>query len=387
MNNINHRKWLLPASLYSFSANYDLLRLADKGYFCFMEEKILNTINKMSPYELDRVKKLIDELIISKPSKRLTNLEYLEKTKNVECPVDCTHSIKKNGHKDGTQRYWCHNCKKSFSITDSSIIKYSKFTYNQFKTLLQCMYDYKPLSEIALEIGISKTSVFELEIRIFDALDKIHSEYILKGIIQVDEKYICISFKGFSKEKMPRKSRYNGEDNKISGISNDQICVVVAIDSYDELIIKVVGNGPASTDMISKALEGKIEENSILVTDNKSSYIKFAKDNNLKHIEVPKDSYKIDNYTLNDVNEIMSEISIYLSIKRGISSRHLQHHMNFIRYRKILKYTIEYLEINENMYNDILLLDINLSGKDVYSTDLPFDIDEYREWHLNHKSR
>lgn len=83
----------------------------------------------------------------------------------------------------------------------------------------------------------------------------------------------------------------------------------------------------------------------------------------------------------------MSEISIYLSMKRGISSRHLQHHMNFIRYRKILKYTIEYLEINENMYNDILLLDIELNGKDVYSTELPFDIDEYREWYSNHKNR
>ena len=53
----------------------------------------------------------------------------------------------------------------------------------------------------------------------------------------------------------------------------------------------------------------------------------------------------VNNYTINDVNEIMTEISNYLFKKRGISSRHLQHHMNFIRYRKILKYTIEYLKL------------------------------------------
>ena len=80
----------------------------------------------------------------------------------------------------------------------------------------------------------------------------------------------------------------------------------------------------------------------------------------------------------------MTEISNYLFKKRGISSRHLQHHMNFIRYRKILKYTIEYLKINENMYVDTLLLNIKLRSNDVYSTDMPFSIEEYKEWYLKH---
>lgn len=348
-----------------------------------MNEKM---INKMLPPELIKVKKLIDALLETKPNERLTNLEYLERQKNIKCPIDENHHIKKNGHKNGTQRYWCYDCKSSFPITNSSIVKYSKLTYKQFKTLLQCMYDYKPLVETALEVGISETSIFEIEIRIFEALDKIHNDIILKGIVQVDEKYISTSFKGFSKEKMPRPSRYNGKDDRISGISNDQVCVVVAIGENDELIIKVVGNGPASTKMISQALENKIEPNSILITDNKTSYIKFAKDNNLKLIQIPKQSHKIEDYTLNDVNEIMTEISIYLYRKRGISSKHLQHHMNFIRYRKILKYTIKYLDINESMFTDIILLNISMKSDDVYSTNMPFDINEYKEWYSNREN-
>ena len=78
---------------------------------------------------------------------------------------------------------------------------------------------------------------------------------------------------------MPRSSRHNGKDKHVSRISNDQICIVVAIDEND--------------------------------------------------------------YTINDVNEIMTEISSYLFHKKGVSSRHMQHHMNFIRYRKIIKYTVE----------------------------------------------
>ena len=183
---------------------------------------------------------------------------------------------------------------------------------------------------------------------------------------------------------MPRDARYNGNKNLISGISNDQVCVIVAIDEYDSLVIKVVGNGSASKDMISRALKGKIEPNSILVSDSKNSYINFAKENDLKLIQIPSGYHKKDNYTINDVNEIMTEISNYLFKKRGISSRHLQHHMNFIRYRKILKYTIEYLKLNENMYVDTLLLNIKLRSNDVYSTDMPFNIEEYKEWYLEH---
>lgn len=387
MNNTNHRKWLLSANLYSFSANYDSLRLVDKGYFCFMDEKITNTINKMLPPELDKAKELIDELLQIKPNERITNLEYLERNKNTKCPIDKNHHIKKNGHKNGTQRYWCYGCRKSFSITDKSITKSSKLTYHQFKTLLQCMYDYKPLTETALEVDISETSVFELEIKIFEALEKIHNSVILKGIVQADEKYISTSFKEFSKDEMPRTSRYNGKNDRVPGISNDQVCVVVAIDENDELIIKVVGNGPASTKMISAALENKIEPNSILVTDSKTSYIKFAEDNNLKLIQIPKESHKIGDYTLNDVNEIMTEISTYLICKRGISSRHLEHHMNFIRYRKILKYTVEYLEINESMFIDTIMLDINLKSNEVYSTNMPFDMDAYKDWYSNRNDK
>ena len=54
--------------------------------------------------------------------------------------------------------------------------------------------------------------------------------------------------------------------------------------------------------------------------------------------------------------------------------------MNFIRYRKLIKYTIEYLEINEKMYNDLILLVPKLKSDDVYTSELPFDINEYKEW-------
>lgn len=346
-----------------------------------MTNELSNEIINLLPPELEKAKELINKLLDIKTQQRLTNLEYLERNKKIVCPNDETHHIKKNGHKDGTQRYLCHVCKKSFSITNNSITNSSKLSYYQFKKLLQCIYDYKSLDETALEIGVCKTSVFEIEIKIFNSLEQLSKDKVLKGIVQVDELYIRTSFKGFRKDKMPRPSRYNGNTELISGISKDQVCILVAIDEYRELLIEVVGNGNASTEMISKGLKNKINPLSTIVTDSKNSYKKFAEENNLKLIQIPTGRHKIENYTINEVNEIMTEISIYLSKKKGVSTRHLQHHMNFIKYRKILKYTIEYLEINEKMYVDTLLIDISLKTDEVYFTDIPIDIEEYKKWY------
>lgn len=387
MKKMNLRKWLLLANLVSFSANYDSLRLVNKGYFLFMNNEVEKSLEKLLPIELENIKKLIDILLGIKITDRVTNLEYLEMRKKFVCPISKSHRIKKNGHKNKTQRYWCHDCQKSFTITNSSIMNSTILNYQQLRKLLQCMYDFKPLTETALEIGISKTSVFEIQIRIFEALDQMYQDTKLKGIIQADEKYVRISFKGFKRDDMPRPSRYDGHKDLTSGISKDQLCIVAAIDSFDTLIIRVVGNGNASTDMISLALNNKIDKGSILVSDSKNAYKSFAIENQLQLIQIPAGQHKISNYTINDINEIMTEISLYLYKKKGVSSRHLQHHMNFIRYRKILKYTIEYLEINKTMYLDSLTLQVKLKSNDVYSSEMPFNLEEYKNWYYDYNRK
>lgn len=170
---------------------------------------------------------------------------------------------------------------KSFTITKNSLVYHTTINYYQLKTILKGMYDYKSIKEIALETKLSRTAIYTIEIKIFNSLYQNKKTIILKDIVEVDEKYVRISFKGTRHNNMPRKSRKNGFQDLTSGISKEQICIIVAIDCFDEIIIKVVGNGPASTDMISKALKGKIKERSIIITDNKKSYIKFAHDNNL----------------------------------------------------------------------------------------------------------
>lgn len=335
-----------------------------------------NELEHLLPDELEKIILFINDLFDNKVNKKLTNQEYQKYNLKIKCPRCNSSFFKKNGHKNGTQRYLCNSCKKSFSITTNTILNHLKIKYWQLKEFIKCLLDNKPISEISQQVKMSKTQMYYLEIKLFNALENVYNTTKLKGIVQVDEKYFRISFKGTKHENMPRKTRHSGSQNLKVGINKELACVVVAIDENDNIIIKVVGNGPASVQMLEKALKGKIEENSILVTDSKSSYIKFAEKYNLILKQIPDGEYNVEKiYNLSEVNELILELENYIIYsKRGVSTKHLQQYCNFIKYKKILKYTIEYLERNEKMYIDAVILCSNLTNKNIRNIEMPFDI-------------
>ena len=73
---------------------------------------------------------------------------------------------------------------------------------------------------------------------------------------------------------------------------------------------------------------------------------------------------------------MMAEISVYITNKRGISSKHLQQHLNFIKYKKIVKYTIDYLKIIKKMYSDSIIVTTTIKSNDVYLKVLSFDLEK-----------
>ena len=341
-----------------------------------MEEEIITELKRTLPDKLEQIRKFIDELLINKNSQRLTNVEYQQELKTIRCPKCHGQGITKNGHKHGIQRYVCKKCNYFFSETTDTILSYSKINYKQLKSVISGILASKPVIEISKDAGLTATETYYLEIKIFASIDKIVENTKLHGIVQADEKYFRISFKGTKKENMPRKSRHSGSQNLAAGISNEQVCVVVAIDEYDNIVMTVAGNGQVTQDMISKSLHGKIEEKSILVTDSKSSYRKFANDENLVLKQIPAGEHTIEEiYNLGEVNSLINEIDNYINrIKKGISTRHLQQYLNYLKYRKILKYTFEYLERNEKMYKDCITLVNKLKNRDISKMALPIDI-------------
>ncbi|MDD4188044.1 MAG: IS1595 family transposase [Bacilli bacterium] len=175
---------------------------------------------------------------------------------------------------------------------------------------------------------------------------------------------------------MPRKSRKKGNQDKQIGIHKELVCVVGAIDENDNIILKIVGNGPASKDMIDKALKDKIKKGSTLVTDSKNSYVKFAFENDLLLKQIPTKKHTVEGmYNLGNINSLFSDLDNWISNFNGISTRHLQQYLDWFVYRKILKYTLEYINHKHRYHKESIIQSSSLRKKDVCKMPHPVDVD------------
>lgn len=327
------------------------------------------------PEDLEKIKHIVDELLKNIIGLRSTNINYQVVKKNIICPkCNADFGIVKNGTKNKTQRYKCKNCNTFFSISTKTITNHLSLSYDKLLIFLQCLVDNNTLEETASKTGISERETYNLRIKIISILGS-YNDVKLHGIIQADEKYIRINLKGTRKDKMPRETHKNGFQDRTSGISDEQVCVLVALDSCDNIVAKVVGLGPITKDEIEENLEDKVENGSILVTDSKSSYRKFAKNHNLKLKVIAAKKHKTrDGYHLGELNSLMKELEDMLIKAHGLSTRHLQEYLDYFRCRKLLKYTVEYLKRNKELYNYILVQDSTLKSRNVCKRSMPVDI-------------
>lgn len=116
----------------------------------------------------------------------------------------------RNGHrKDGTQRYVCKDCGKSFVIATNSIVSGTRKDLSVWEQYIDCMMNGLSIRKTAVACGIHRNTAFLWRHKILDALQNMADDVTLDGIIEADETFFAISYKGnHSKSKtfaMPRK--------------------------------------------------------------------------------------------------------------------------------------------------------------------------------------
>lgn len=335
---------------------------------------IEDKLESMSPDELEIVRNFLDLLIIKKNKSKTTNHDYQMKN-SLSCPRCHGTRIVKNGHQKETQKLKCKDCNKFFSITTNTILSHLTLNYETLTKYIESLIKGETILETSQVTGLSMSEVYDLRIKILSILNNLAKDIILKDEIQVDEKYFRISLKGTRHDKMPRESRKSGSQNLTIGISKEQVCVLIAKDSYDHIIMKVVGNGPASTTMIEKGIGSKVQKGSLLITDSKSSYIQFAKDHSLILKQIPSGKHTLDEiYNLGEINALMNELGSFLKNYNGISTRHLQQYLDLFRFKKIFQYTLEYIKRNKEAYKFCIIQFSTLTSSEIFSIEMPIDI-------------
>lgn len=240
----------------------------------------------------------------------------------------CRHcgstTVVRYGKRDGRQRYKCKDCDKLSNDLTNSPMDRSKKT-DKWIPFIECMLKGLSLRETAFKIGITHVTAFYWRHKVLSALAK-ESIRIFEGLVEVDETYFLESHKG--RRVIPnRKPRKRGGSATKRGISNEQVCVLVARDRNKTTLSKRVGLGRILMEQIDTTLTSHFKSDTVLISDTHNSYKSYTSNYDVEHVIINgsnKEYIKKGIYHLNNINNYHSRLKKWISRFNGVSTKYLQ---------------------------------------------------------------
>lgn len=297
---------------------------------------------------------LNNDLIVAKSEIKLLTSSL----NNTTCPHCQSMNVVKKGGKDDNQRFYCKDCKKWYKLKTNTVFSYSKKKTDLWYRYIDLMSKRFTIREIAKELNINIKTSFLWRHKILMALSTIKSEK-LSGIVEADETYFRESKKGSrSLNRFPHKSgksklnrfqiraltgmseeEYQATRFK-RGLSNDQVCVITAMDRTNNIYSKPAGYGKMRVNYI-KAIKSKISKNATLITDGDPSCttLPVAKHKILEH-GLSKDKV----YNIGRTDELHTSMKGLINgTFRGVATKYLDNYVNYVGFLKMCKLSLDNL--------------------------------------------
>lgn len=321
-------------------------------------EQLLDNLDEL---QLEYLKNKVNNRIIeSKNTIVNNNCNLIPNIVVEECPHCHSKHIVKYGKYKNVQKYRCNDCNKYFRENDNTILYKTKKNVSVWANYLQCMLDKKSLRNISKICNISLPTSFNWRHKILDIFGKETNKLKIDGIIESDETFTNLSFKGnHSKSKtftMPRKAHKRGNQIKSKGLSKEKVCVVCALNLNNKCIGKVSNLGKPTWKSINKVIGNHIERGSVLVTDSFSGYDRIAEYYNLNHIKIKSGFHTNDSFNIQKINNYHSQLKALINYTfKGVSTKYLN---NYVLYQNLIS---NYNNSNKtiNLHNNIFNIKCN----------------------------
>ena len=288
------------------------------------------------------------------------------------CP-SCGSAMWRNGTDNRHQKWVCPECGRtvrSGCLGPAESIKKSAAVWLRF---VACELHRMTLREEAAECGVSLTQAFYLRHKMQEALSERLGRIELSGRVELDGKAFRLSLKGTKTKDMPRPSKERGSGTR--GLS-DRVVTIWAIDENDAMAAKVVGLGQESRDKADMMLP-HLKNCKVLVTDDKSCYEGFARDNGFAHVQIKSVAHSSESgETMNEVNALMSDFETWSARYCGVSTRHLQGYIDRFLFQKMLGYAKEALDRPGAQLRDILAEKAVIECREILKKAMPVDLYE-----------
>lgn len=251
------------------------------------------------------------------------------------CPTcGCAARVRKGHDRDGTQRWLCKGCARTYSDKSMGLLSRSKLSPAVWMEFAECMADVLPLRETAFRCGVSLYTAWFMRMRVCEVLGYRILGKCRAGTYHVDGTYLVGSLKGNHGRsawfRLGRRPHRNGRDGRRGSRAKSagRCCVVCGVNELgDEFCIAVSEGAPSGIDC-QIAVERSVPEGSTVVTDGHLGY-RFA-DRLYTHVVVdPKDP---STGNINMVNALHSRLKAFLGRFKGVSTRRLGRYLAWFAY-------------------------------------------------------
>ena len=247
------------------------------------------------------------------------------------CPACHSNHLHRHGHAHGLQRYRCVSCGRTFNaLTGTPLARLRHKAL--WLAYADCLLDSASVRQAAQQLGLHRNTTFRWRHR-FLRVAKTDRPQGLHGIAEADECYLLESEKG--SRQMTRPARRRGGHAHQRGISNEQVCILVARDRTGQTLDFVTGKGALTKAQLHRCLLPVIDKDILLVSDGHAAYRAFAREAGISHAAVNlRAGIRVRGAAhVQNVNAYHSRLREWLRPFHGVATRYLP---NYLGWRWIL---------------------------------------------------
>jgi transposase-like protein len=247
------------------------------------------------------------------------------------CPRCQGNKLYRHGAANGLQRYRCSACGRTFNSLSGTPLARLRHKA-KWLHYLDGMLASRTVRQAAAAVDIAKNTSMRWRHR-FLTLIKTDRPKCLTGIVEADETFLLESQKGA--RKLDRPARKRGGKASKSGLSKEQVCILVARDRDGRTCDFVTGRGPVTKAQLHRHMQPILAPDTFLVTDANSAYRAFAREAGIAHAFVnvsagvrvaahPRGAVHVQN-----VNGYHSRLHQWLLPFHGVATRYLSNYLGW----------------------------------------------------------
>ena len=247
----------------------------------------------------------------------------------LECPHCQSKRIGKWGTANRLKRYRCKDCKVSFNcLTGTPLAQLHK--RELWAGQAQVLVDGISLRKAAVRLDVDLGTSFRWRHRFLSA-PKAMKALKVQGTVEADATYFRRSFKGC--RKLLRKPHKRGGHDAKSGLSDDQVPVLIAQDRTADAATTDAILPDRSAASIEAHLGAVIDRQAVLVTDADSAFSAFANKLEIAHVSLnaSKNERKWEGYHIQHVNAYCNDLKGWMVRFRGVATKYLDSYLGWHR--------------------------------------------------------